>query len=143
MDEDPAAKSNSVLEMLRKVPMVTVDAEENVKVQGSSNFKILVNGKEDPMFSGSSLSTVLKAMPASSIRKIEVITEPGAKYDAEGTSGVLNIVTTGRQQLEGVFGNVNAWLNRQVPEPAPTPVQRSKTWPQASTHGTIKPEFSP
>ncbi len=113
MDEDPAAKSNSVLEMLRKVPMVTVDAEENVKVQGSSNFKILVNGKEDPMFSGSSLSTVLKAMPASSIRKIEVITEPGAKYDAEGTSGVLNIVTTGRQQLEGVFGNVNAWLNRQ------------------------------
>lgn len=113
MDEDPAAKSNSILEMLRKVPMVTVDAEENVKVQGSSNFKILVNGKEDPMFSGSNLSTVLKAMPASSIRKIEVITEPGAKYDAEGTSGVLNIVTTGGQNLEGVFGNINAFVNRQ------------------------------
>ena len=113
IDEDPAAKSNSVLEMLRKVPMVTVDAEENVKVQGSANFKILVNGKEDPMFSSSNLSTVLKAMPASSIRKIEVITEPGAKYDAEGTSGVLNIITTGRQQLEGVFGNVNAWVSKQ------------------------------
>ncbi len=129
--------------MLRKVPMVTVDAEENVKVQGSSNFKILVNGKEDPMFSGSSLSTVLKAMPASSIRKIEVITEPGAKYDAEGTSGVLNIVTTGRQQLEGVFGNVNAWLNRQGAGASAYARTKVKTWPQASTHGTIKPEFSP
>jgi len=113
MEEDPMAKSNNVLEMLRKVPLVTVDAEDNVKVKGSSSFKILVNGKEDPMFSTGNISTVLKAMPASTIKKIEVINEPGAKYDAEGTAGILNIVTVGKQNLEGVFGNVNAWLGKQ------------------------------
>ena len=83
----PPQKATACWKCSGKSRMVTVDAEENVKVQGSSTLKILVNGKEDPMFSGSSSSTVLKAMPASSIRKIEVITEPGAKYDAEGTSG--------------------------------------------------------
>lgn len=112
MEEDPMAKSNNVLEMLRKVPMVTVDAEDNIKVKGQSSFKILVNGKEDPMFSTGNISTVLKAMPASTIKKIEVITEPGAKYDAEGAAGILNIVTIGKQNLEGVFGNINAWVGK-------------------------------
>ena len=58
--------------------MVTVDAEDNIKVNGNSNFKILVNGKEDPMLSGG-VKTVLKSMPAATIKKIEVITERGLK----------------------------------------------------------------
>jgi len=108
VEEDPDSKSNSVMEMLRKVPMVTVDAEENIKVKGSSNFKIYMNGKENPMLSGDP-KTVLKSMPASTIKKIEVITDPGAKYDAEGTGGILNIVTTGKQTLEGYTANLSAW----------------------------------
>ncbi len=111
MDVDDDAKSNNLLDMLRKVPMVSVDGDENIMVKGSKSFKILVNHKEDPMFSSGNLSTILKAMPASSIRKIEVITEPGAKYDAEGTAGILNIITVSKQNLEGIFGNLNAWIN--------------------------------
>lgn len=86
VEEDPSATTSSTLDMLRKVPMVSVDAQENIKVKGQSNFKIYLNGKEDPMLSGDP-KTILKSMPAASIKKIEVITEPGAKYDAEGTGG--------------------------------------------------------
>lgn len=106
VEDDPEAQVNSTIEMLRKVPMVTVDAEDNIKVNGDSNFKILVNGKEDPMLSGD-IKTVLKAMPAATIKKIEVITEPGAKYDAEGTGGILNIVTVGKQSLDGFMTNLS------------------------------------
>ena len=107
VEEDPEAGINSTIEMLRKVPMVTVDAEDNIKINGDSNFKILINGKEDPMLSGD-VKTILKSMPAATIKKIEVITEPGAKYDAEGTGGILNIVTTGKQSLDGYLANVSA-----------------------------------
>ncbi len=106
VEDDPEATINTTLEMLRKVPMVTVDAEDNIKVNGNSNFKILINGKEDPMLSGD-VKTILKSMPAASIKKIEVITEPGAKYDAEGTGGILNIVTVGKQSLEGYLTNLS------------------------------------
>lgn len=104
VEDDPEASINTTIEMLRKVPMVTVDAEDNIKVNGNSNFKILVNGKEDPMLSGD-VKTVLKSMPAATIKKIEVITEPGAKYDAEGTGGILNIITIGKQSLAGFMTN--------------------------------------
>ncbi len=111
MSEDPMAEGNSLLEMLRKVPMVTVDAEENIKVRGSSNFKIYLNSREDPMLSGDP-KTILKSMPASTVKKIEVITEPGARYDAEGTGGILNIVTVTKTNLAGVLGNLSAWVNK-------------------------------
>ena len=107
VEEDPESTINNTIEMLRKVPMVTVDAEDNIKVNGNSNFKILINGKEDPMLSGD-VKTILKSMPAATIKKIEVITEPGAKYDAEGTGGILNIITVGKQSLEGYLANLSA-----------------------------------
>lgn len=108
VDEDPSAATNTTLEMLRKVPMVTVDADDNIKIKGQSNFKIYVNGREDPMMSADS-KNVLKSMPASSIKKIEVITEPGAKYDAEGVGGILNIITTSKSSVEGYNGNINLY----------------------------------
>ena len=107
VEEDPEANINNTIEMLRKVPMVTVDADDNIKINGDSNFKILINGKEDPMLSGD-VKTILKSMPAATIKKIEVITEPGAKYDAEGTGGILNIITTGKQSLDGYLANISA-----------------------------------
>ena len=89
-DED--SKTNTIFEMLKKVPRVTVDGEDNIKVDGSSDFKIFKNGRPNSSWS-SNPKEVLKSIPASMIKRIEVITEPGAKYDAEGVSGILNIVT--------------------------------------------------
>lgn len=94
IEDDPDSKSNSILEMLRKVPLVTVDGEDNVQVNGSSSFKIHINGKPNNMMSNNP-KEVLKSMPANTIKYIEVITSPGAKYDAEGIGGILNIVTVG------------------------------------------------
>lgn len=94
VEDDPESTVNTIIEMLRKVPMVTVDAEDNIMVNGNSDFKIFINGKEDPMLSGD-VKTILKSTPASAVKKIEVITEPGAKYDAGGTGGILNLVTIG------------------------------------------------
>ncbi len=105
VNDDPDAKTNTLLEMLRKVPMVTVDGEDNIQVNGSSNFQIFMNGKPSPMLSGSP-KDVLKAIPAESIKHIEVITNPGAKYDAEGVGGILNFVTDQKQGMEGYTGSV-------------------------------------
>ena len=99
IENDPDSKSNSVIEMLRKVPMVTVDGEDNIQVNGSSSFKVYVNNKPNNLMSNNP-KEVLKSMPANSIKKIEVITNPGPKYDAEGVGGILNIITQG-SGLEG------------------------------------------
>jgi hypothetical protein len=112
IDEDPAAQTNTVLEMLRKVPLVTVDGQDNIRVNGQQNFKIYINGKPDPMMEGNA-STILKNLPASSIKKIEVITEPGAKYDAEGVGGILNIVTIGKSAPEGYLATVDLSLTQE------------------------------
>ena len=94
IQDDPDSQTNSLLEMLKKVPMVTVDGEDNIKVNGSSSFKVHVNGRPNNMMSDNP-TEVLKSIPANSIKHIEVITNPGAKYDAEGIGGILNIVTIG------------------------------------------------
>ena len=80
---DTDSRSSTVLEMLRKVPMVSVDGQDNITVNGSSSFKVYVDGKPNVMFSQNA-SQIFKMMPAASVSKIEVITNPGAKYDAEG-----------------------------------------------------------
>ena len=104
---DADAKTSTVIEMLRKVPLVTVDAEDNIRVKGATNFKIYKNGHPDPSIS-SNPKEVLKAIPASMIKRIEVITEPGAKYDAEGTTVILNIVMADNSTLKGVSGMASA-----------------------------------
>lgn len=106
VQDDPDAQSNSVLEMLRKVPLVTVDGEDNIQVNGSSSFKVYVNGKPNNMMSNNP-TEVLKSMPANSIKHIEVITNPGPKYDAEGVGGILNIVTVG-SGVEGYTATFSA-----------------------------------
>ena len=95
VEDDPEANTNTVIEMLKKVPMVTVDGQDNIRVNGNSSFKIYVNGKPNNMMTKNP-KEVLKSMPASSIKTIEVITNPGPKYDAEGVGGILNIVTEGK-----------------------------------------------
>jgi len=110
--EDEDSKSNTVLDMLRKVPMVTVDGQDNITVNGSSSFKVYVDGMPNVMFS-SNPSMVFKSMPATAVKSIEVLTNPGAKYDAEGAAGVLNIIMNkqdgqGVQSINGFNGTVRA-----------------------------------
>ncbi len=89
---DPDSKALSVLDMMRKVPLLSVDGNDNIQLKGSGNYKILINGKESALMVKNP-SDVLKSMPATNIDKIEVITTPPAKYDAEGLSGIINIIT--------------------------------------------------
>jgi len=89
---DPDSKALSALDMMRKVPLLSVDGNDNIQLKGSGNYKILVNGKESALFTKNP-SDVLKSMPATNVDKIEVITTPPAKYDAEGLAGIINIIT--------------------------------------------------
>jgi hypothetical protein len=104
VENDIDSKTNSALDMLRKVPMVTVDGNDNITVNGSSSFKVYVDGKPNVMLS-SNPGQILKNMPASAIKNIEVVTNPGAKYDAEGVGGVLNIVMN---KVAGAAANTNS-----------------------------------
>ena len=112
VEDDADSKTSTVLDMLRKVPMVSVDGQDNINVNGSSSFQVYVDGKPNQMLSQNA-STIFKMMPASSVKNIEVVTNPGVKYDAEGVGGVLNIttnkeVTGGSSMAEGFYGTVMA-----------------------------------
>lgn len=103
VENDVTLQGLMALDALKKLPFVTVDAEDNIQVKGSSNFKVLLNGKSTSIVAKNP-SEALKAFPAALIKRIEVITEPSAKYDAEGTSGIINIIT--HKKVIGYNGNV-------------------------------------
>ncbi|MBO4804037.1 MAG: outer membrane beta-barrel protein [Muribaculaceae bacterium] len=107
---DQDSKTQTVMDMLRKVPMVTVDGEDNILVKGNQSYKIYKNGHYDPMLSKNA-KDVLKAMPASAIKRIEVVTDPGAREDAEGVNAILNIVMMDNKRMGGVTGTVRAAYN--------------------------------
>ena len=107
---DPEARTNTLLDVLRRVPLVSVDGEDNIRVNGGGSFKIYKNGHPDPALS-SNPKEVLRAMPASMVKRVEVITEPGARYDAEGATAILNIITVKGALIEGVNGTVTAAIN--------------------------------
>ena len=104
---DEESKTQTVLDMLRKVPMVTVDGQDNILVKGNSSYKIYKNGHYDPSLSKNA-KEVLKSMPASMVKRIEVITDPGAREDAEGVDAILNIVMVDGSKLQGITGVVSA-----------------------------------
>ena len=104
---DEESKTQTVMDMLRKVPMVTVDGQDNILVKGNSNFKIYKNGHLDPSLTKNA-KEVLKSMPASMVKRIEVITDPGAREDAEGVDAILNIVMIDGSKMQGVTGVVSA-----------------------------------
>ncbi len=106
---DPESKVESALDMMRKVPLVSVDASDNIKLKGNTDYKILINGKPSSLVAKNP-SDVLKAMPASNIEKIEVITTPPAKYEAEGLAGIINIITK-KNADQGYNGNFSTRYN--------------------------------
>lgn len=105
LQEDPQSKVSSLLDMMRKVPFLSVDGQENVLLKGSSGYRIFINGKPSAMIERNP-KDVLRSIPASTIQRIEVITTPPSKYDAEGLAGIINIITN-KEIANGYQGTVN------------------------------------
>ncbi len=105
IESDPESKTSNGLEILRKVPLLNVDGDENITLNGQSNYKVLVNGKSNSMMS-KNFKEVIKSLPANSIKDIEVITSPSSKYEAEGVGGIINIITM-KKTMNGYNGSVN------------------------------------
>ncbi|NPD85840.1 TonB-dependent receptor [Lentimicrobium sp. L6] len=109
VEVDPDAHASTALEMLRNVPFLSIDGEDNVLLKGASNFKVYLNGKLSIMLTRNP-KEILKSIPASNIKRVEVITSPGAKYDAEGIGGIIDIVTY-KRMIFGTFGSVNVGVD--------------------------------
>ncbi len=107
VQEDPDSKTMNMLDMLRKVPFISVTGEDQVLFKGNSNFRVLLDGRSSSLLTLKNLKDVLKGIPASNILQIEVITVPPAKYESEGLAGIINIITNKRLK-DGYNGSVNA-----------------------------------
>ncbi len=124
VDKNIVAGGGTASDVLEQVPSVAVDNDGNVTLRGSSNVKVLINGRPSELLA-SDLPTLLEQIPASMVESVEVITNPSAKYDPEGMSGIINIKlkdrTAGALGLNGVVNvNVGAPLPFMVPDSLPS-----------------------
>lgn len=104
-ERDLTSQGGVATDILRKVPQVSVDVDGNVELAGNASVRFLINGKPSTAF-GSNISDVLQSIPASEIKSIEVITSPGAKYDAQGMGGIINIILK-QSTVKGINGNLS------------------------------------
>jgi outer membrane receptor protein involved in Fe transport len=104
-DKDLTNTGGTALDVLKKVPLLTVDPDGTVQLKGSSSIKVLINNKPSSIMARS-ISEALQMIPAELIKSVEVITAPSAKYDSEGTAGIINIIT--KNQLQGLTGGITS-----------------------------------
>lgn len=112
---DPESKNSNILAIMRKVPLLSVDGDNTIRLKGNTNYKIFINGKPSTIVDRNP-QDILRNMPASGIDKLEVITTVPAKYDAEALDGIINIITT-KKIGDGYLGNVN--VNHRFPVGGP------------------------
>lgn len=111
VDQSLVSQGGSVTDLLTNVPSVQVDVNGNISLRGSTNVKVLINGKESAL-TGGDISDILQSIPASAIETIEVITNPSSKYQAEGDSGIINIILKKNAQ-KGFTGSASASAGSQ------------------------------
>ncbi len=100
------SKTGSATDILENIPAVELDIEGNITLRGSSAVRIMIDGRPS-RFTGEDLSALLQSLPANSVEKVEVMTNPSAKYDPDGTAGMINIVLK-KSALQGLNGSVNS-----------------------------------